>query len=651
MFKKIYIFVIGTILLSHQIQAVTLSVENKTNSPVFIALYCAPFVVNGTADRLNDPAIIAPDGKVSMNRLGGIFQCNHYILFSYDVQQLQSVVTSEQFDRIPKVYAGVMTPSLLGQTFHIIDEQGILRGYKLKPSLTDGFRAVYDTLARPYIMEWRKKSPLYKYYQYKDRAAHVRIGADLCPEEVAYITKRKPTVKKGLEKLIGKKLNGSYIPTIAFLTSGGGVRAMISSLGAHIGMNNKGLLDILMYDLSISGSSWFMLSWLQSKKSLDNYKAELRLLVSKGLSPLYELSSNERALIRNTMLDRIAFGQPVTLVNMFGAALASLYLASHGKNKQALWFSDVLSLKDASRYPFPIFSALNADDSREESINPIRANWFEFTPYEVGGSGSWFGNVFVPTWAFGRNFLNGKSQDYGPACDIGFLMGMGGSVFAITLGQIYRGILGAGYFQKILNIPYDFLSKFDFFETTRLSIAKVNNFGFGIESIPYKNSPTLSMADAGAVLSFAYPPVSGMGVRKADVLIFMSASYNLEIDGSSDVKMVGEYAQYYGLKFPKLPEGKAFIEATNKSFAVFKDDNDPDVPLVIFVSRVVDHSAIDYGSSISDDFHTNFSPLTFHYSTDDFEKLSWVTQQNIEQNIEPIKQAILWKISQKGGIA
>ncbi|KAI8081796.1 acyl transferase/acyl hydrolase/lysophospholipase, partial [Gilbertella persicaria] len=63
--------------------------------------------------------------------------------------------------------------------------------------------------------------------------------------------------------------------------------------------------------------------------------------------------------------------------------------------------------------------------------------WFEFTPYDMGSEEI---NAWIPIWAFGRKFAEGKSDQRLPEQSIGILMGMFGSAFVASLAHFYQEI-------------------------------------------------------------------------------------------------------------------------------------------------------------------------------------------------------------------
>ncbi|KAL9552456.1 hypothetical protein MBANPS3_003755 [Mucor bainieri] len=76
------------------------------------------------------------------------------------------------------------------------------------------------------------------------------------------------------------------------------------------------------------------------------------------------------------------------------------------------------------------------EEAVEEEMNDLY-QWFEFTPYDMGSEEI---NAWIPIWAFGRKFENGKNTERLPEQSLGILMGMFGSAFVASLAHFYQEI-------------------------------------------------------------------------------------------------------------------------------------------------------------------------------------------------------------------
>jgi len=634
-----------------------ITIDNQASKPVYAAVYCEPILFGSHLAREFEPIEVGIASQEPIMRPKRSSACRRHLVFAYSPAKLEKQISEAQFKNLEHIGIGYTTGGRLFDYFYVIEKDGVLKSYNPLSYLGSGrirsFEEFAQTQAARLVV---KDSVLIQENPFKNTQAKVRVGKQLCPDEKIYVDERRQYVKEALSQLCGQELSGSYVPTIAAINSGGGARAMTCMLGFHLALQNTKALNAIMYDVGLSGGAWFISLWMNSRKTLAELKNHIRSQLKLGSSIIIDvgsrpLSAKERAQIVDALLVRAAIKQPVTLVNVWGALLATRYL--YGPNPQAKRLSLMLSGNYPSRYPFPIFTAINAYGYDDTIESRMRMNWYEFTPYEVGGVGNWLGDAFVPTWAFGRKFENGLSQNFNPEYDLGLLMGIWGSAFAVSYARVYEELLPvSGGFERVLKFAREKLDdSWVMFQEKRISVAKAHNFTKNLSNAPYKGMQKLLMADAGIVFNLPYPPVSGHGARKADILLFFDASESINEHGSDALKRAEQYAFRYGLKFPKIPEGQALAEATKKPFAIFKHETDPEVPLVIYVSHYIDRSAITYHSSISKEFDSDFSTFKLRYSPQEFDQLCLVAQQNLEQSMDKIKEAIRWKIAQRGGFA
>ncbi|HEX4068496.1 MAG TPA: hypothetical protein VHX42_00195, partial [Candidatus Babeliales bacterium] len=139
---------------------------------------------------------------------------------------------------------------------------------------------------------------------YKDTIATVRIGNELHPEERAYRAHREPKVKAALEKLLGRSLNGKKIPTIAFVGSGGGYRAMLCTTGFMVGAEKIGLVDAATYIAALSGSTWALGTWMMTGWSWADFRIYLEGVVIKNI---FKIDSSVARHIADVFATKLAF--------------------------------------------------------------------------------------------------------------------------------------------------------------------------------------------------------------------------------------------------------------------------------------------------------------------------------------------------------
>jgi phospholipase A2 len=409
---------------------------------------------------------------------------------------------------------------------------------------------------------------------YQNTVATVRIGNELHPDERAYRVAREPKVKVALEQLLGRSLDGKKIPVISFVGSGGGYRAMLCTTGSMVGAEKIGLLNAVTYITALSGSTWALGPWMMTGWSWADFRIYLEGVVVRNI---FQIGADVARHIADVCATKLAFGQSVTTVDLFGALIANRLLDGFGEDRQMLYLSQQAARVKDGNFPYPIYTAT---DGSEKVVQD--AHWYEFTPHEVGCP--IFG-VYIPTWSYGRAFYGGGSLDFAPEQTLGFILGTCGSAYALHVGFAWDGLA-----ESLSNVVLKQLMEeyvIAPLKGKRIFWAEVNNYMKGVPNISnaYSNletRDTLKLVDAGLTFNLPYPPVSGeRAERKADVLIMLDASADAL---PAELKKVEQYARNHKLKFPAID----YTGLDKKTCAVFKDEKDPSVPVVIYMPRISD---------------------------------------------------------------
>jgi len=140
---------------------------------------------------------------------------------------------------------------------------------KVKGMLKEAFpEAIQDLKIMGGIaaLESRVKKEIHdpKLFPEVEHVAEVRRGLDLCPEEMAFLAKRKVRARDNFAKYLGidpEQVHPEDVPTVSFGGSGGGFRAMIGCLGYCRQMQHSGLWDCLSYVAGVSGSCWSLAAY------------------------------------------------------------------------------------------------------------------------------------------------------------------------------------------------------------------------------------------------------------------------------------------------------------------------------------------------------------------------------------------------------
>ncbi|TET06247.1 hypothetical protein E3J79_02765 [Candidatus Dependentiae bacterium] len=401
-----------------------------------------------------------------------------------------------------------------------------------------------------HLWKWFKEVPAIRDNPHKGEFVQVYVGNDLCVEENNYLKNRYPKVKKALESLLRRSLTGKVL-TIAVVCSGGGIRATLTTLGFLRGLKKIGLLDAVTYICTLSGSTWAVGPWMSSVQEIEDVQARLIERLPRGF---VSAELNTTAMI-NALLVKWSFEQPITLVDWYGVFLANMLLPN-----QDVYLSKQHDRIKNGDLPFPIYTAVDTDEK----------HWYEFTPYEVGGA--WLGH-YIKSWAFGRKFAYGFSQDQAPEQSFGFFMGIFGSAFAATFGRIYNRMVNPKTWTGTILSPLLENSK------KRPSQGEVFNFTYGMPESSIKNKPYMKMVDAGLDFNLPYPPISGeRPERKADIIIFVDASKTPRLNTTE------EYARMRKLPFPSR---SIYYDRT---ISVYEDK---DCPTVIYMPLFQDKDLIE----------------------------------------------------------
>lgn len=480
---------------------------------------------------------------------------------------------------------------------------------------------------------------------YKDKVATVRMGNALNADERAFVTQRKQKVKMALEKMLGRSLDGKYVPTIAIVGSGGGYRAMLGTIGSLLASEKMGLLDATTYITALSGATWALAPWISTGMSLGEFK---KYIMKNIQTNIHVASVAEVSHIAHMLSVKVAYDEPITIVDIYGGLLANRLLSHYGADTQRMYLSQQTERLVSANTPYPIYTAIDARQAVARE-----PHWFEFTPHEIGSPH--FG-VYIPTWGYGRQCDNGTTQDFAPEQSLGFQMGTFGSAFGVHFGRAWDEIVdkipGTTIKAAIEKRLLDPLTGKRITNTW----AEVFNFMYGIEGQELKARETIKFVDAGIDFNLPYPPVSGeRPERKADIMVF------LDFSGGSllySLKKTEEYARKRGLKFPKID----YTDIDKKVMSIFRDEKDPSVPVVLYFPRISDpllwqqnksNPALSMYKSIEGfdfDKETNggfCDTPHFQYTARQSEKLIEQMEFNIMVNKDKIIEMINWVIDQK----
>jgi len=529
------------------------------------------------------------------------------------------------------------------------------------------------------------------------------------PKEKDFVERRKKVTQRSIYNLLKSDVesgkfpeitlqdlsNLDLLPSIAFVSTGGGYRAMIETTGFLEGAEDSGVLQCCTYMCGLSGSTWAMNSWVASNGSVCTFADSLQKKVGKKDAPEGDrarLLKITDTLAKFSLLSKDAadgfinlflglsesqsyklckfiqsrFGQDQGFVGLYGHALAEALLKDLAVNGKKSPHSIMLS--DLSRnlesplpaFPLPLSVCLHSpyDASNTET------KWFEFSPYYVGTYDTkeephgWF----IPTDKFGSYYLDRKVVYRCPEYPLGQLYGIFGSAMAISASTLEdykkQQASSALAFVKFINTNRLLGSNFSYDEK-RLTGAPMPNFLFH-EPTSLSDKPdlfskrTLRLVDGGMLSlfdheekhlchNFATMPAL---YRKCDVLILTDCNGKPNSERNmGHLQAAFKEARNKGFKMPSVSEERFRTIDTKTDVFTSEDSNCPSV--VYMLGQRHDESV----AGFDPDSIANASTATkyFFYDEEIFKRLRKLTSDLFKrsENIENIKKAIINAIAKK----
>ncbi len=460
-------------------------------------------------------------------------------------------------------------------------------------------------------------------------------------QENIFFQKRQSLIKNNLEKMLSIKLKDEQVPTIAICCSGGGFRSMLSTTGFLCGAQSIGLLDSTMYIATISGSSWALIPWILQGNSIKTFKNELILKCDNfyKLKKISNLSVNNLKIIKDFIIDtyrtflkvkkiKNKYKQNISFIDWYGIMLSNFLLKEFQENRFDLKLSDLAEKTSSANTPFPIFAAASQFDH-------YQYHWLEFTPFYVG---SLYLNSYIPVKAFGQKFYNGKTIDDAPEQSLEYLMGIFGSAFSASLRDALEKFTTLKIPKEIAKIVQKAENKIDQFgwANKKISYASVANFTFGMQNSPIKNKTNLAIVDGGYLCNLPLIPLLEKN-RKVDI-VFVLDNSNQKHARPNNLKKSEILAQEKNYKFPPIDYKKALTQ----NFSVFKDENDPDCPIIVYIPLLKDPT---YSKWFNPQKAKFCGTTNFFYSQSQAEMLSGLTKHIIKNHKNEIWEVIKDRLS------
>lgn len=642
LYKVSRLIVIVSIMTTTSLLPVKLErkIHNKTDRPVWVGMY---HYYDNQADRKVKPVKIEPGTSKAIKTRGRSLKKWRVMVFEFDLKKLKRRLTKSEYDGLPNKRVGTTGSYFI----YMSRKTGELTGSHYLEWKTREVVKIVKPVVRKIAESIKEELRPVKDNPYKDTQAQVRVGNQLPQAEKDYLAKRRPIVKKALEKFTGRNLDDKYVPNIAFLGSGGGYRAMLYFTGLLTGADKIGLLNAVTYISALSGSSWALAAWFTLGQPIQEFRNNLVKKVTKDIK---KFSKEDLVPIIEILLTKLAYSQHIGLVDLYGALLSNTLFPELGSNRQMVYLYQQAERIKNGDWPFPIYTAV---DARKEVYED--PPWYEFSPHEVGTSK--YGGVYVSPWAWGRRFENGKSVNFAPPQTLGFYLGTFGSAFGVHV-QVAWKEMAENIKNPVIRSIIDVIvqEQIEPIAGERFAWAEVSNFMKGMPRQPLSGLNRQEYVDAGTAFNLPYPPVSGeRPERKPDILFFLDASAGKI---GKQLKKTEAYARRKGLKFPAID----YTNIGKKAVSIFKNEDDPSVPVVIYMPCINDVElwkknkdkpeyrayrvieGFDVKTCIKESF---CNTMNFKFREEQSEQLMLLTEFNVVASEDKVVEAINWVIDQR----
>nr|XP_048315772.1 LOW QUALITY PROTEIN: cytosolic phospholipase A2 delta [Myodes glareolus] len=518
----------------------------------------------------------------------------------------------------------------------------------------------------------------------------VRLGCGLCPEEQAFLGRRKQVVAAALKQALqlDKDLKEDEVPVVGIMAEGGGVRAMTSLYGHLLALQKLGLLDCVTYFSGISGSTWAMAHLYQdpewSQKDLEGPISHAREHVAKSL--WREFLPEHLASYHQALKLRAEQGYTTTIADLWSLVLE---FKLHGQvSDQKL--SGQRAALERGQNPLPLYLSLNVKKNNLDTLH--FKEWVEFSPYEVGFLKY---GAFVPPELFGSEFFMGRLMKRLPESQICFLEGIWSNIFSVNLMDIWYDVTsGKDWKNAIVNVRHSeepsasagtsscvdaswlqpgtaLAQAFKGFLNGRPLYQRSANFLHGLQlhrgyrnqkdfstwadchldNAPNQLTPQdtqLCLVDAAYFINNSCPSMFRSG-RQVDLILSFGYSQFSPFEG---LQQSERYCRAQGLPFPHV-EPSPEDQCQPQECHLFLDPTCPEAPVLLHFPLVndsfKDHSAPGVRRSPAEleagqvDLTGEASPYFMYnmaYKEEDFDHLLQLTDYNMRNNQGTILQAL-----------
>jgi len=437
-------------------------------------------------------------------------------------------------------------------------------------------RASIDTIKNIFKPDITHVKTIYDALSYpgKNQTATIGRGTTLSAEEIDFRKRRQSYARKSYATAGIILPDHTEPPHIAFCFSGGGVRSMITTLGVLLAAEETGFIHRSSYISTLSGSVWAALGWEYSGTPVADYIKAIMPRFTK--SPLTAVNAT---LATETILRKIAYDQPYSIVDYYGIALGVPLLApfSPFNNPNRLFLGASLHAVEQGTIPFILCSAVTPkqySDAKRGTNALDYYTWIECNPYYARAFLSdtpGMADVSIPLWALGRKCTQDKAPDSVPPLSVPYLLGICGSAFSVSgIDITHVGVrdLSAAVADQLLK-SYGKNTALDILLQYRTSPATIYNF---IEE------GTMTLVDAGIACNL---PLRPLLQKERTIRLIIAIDASSSVQNAPSLRTAYEYAHAHNIPFPTID-----WSLVNQPYSVHRGKPHSNEPTIIYIPLI-----------------------------------------------------------------
>ena len=421
---------------------------------------------------------------------------------------------------------------------------------------------------------------------------YVDSSGSLRPEEIDYVNKRDHRTRNALANLLGLPSvpDSVKMPRMAFVGSGGGFRATISYIAMLAAAQQTGVFDCATYAAGLSGGAWAIISLVLRGLGPLGYGPVLRQRICEP-----DVNYSKKNVLTKLTETFFNNGGNCRVVDAWGTLISEKLFGDLSQGRCLNFDRLKENLMSSDIYPFPVCPVIIAQTSPGQAR--LDYEWLEINPFNIycnclGGS--------IPTYAFGNDFTMGKSTINKPPLPIEFYIGLVGSAFCISLGDVLANNLRTlfdktdGFLTEktddrlmgFIDCINKMIGEIGLY-SGRLVPAQIPNYSYGMGNSKLKNLEMLELVDAGMSINLPFPILLRKD-RNIDIYIVCDASAEASDRNFTELRYAEEWARLNGIKFPSLNQFKVITP----DIKIFYED-DITIPYVIYFSNQVNMETTD----------------------------------------------------------